>query len=319
VDRPVIVVALGGNALAPPGRWVTIHDQFRHTRQSLDVVVDLVKASWRVVIVHGNGPQVGNALLRNELAAHLVEPLPLGILVASTAGWIGYMIQQSLANALRRSGLTEDVITVITQTEVSAEPDGMRPTKPIGGALTREDVARLRERGISVATDASGRTRRLAPSPAPVDVVEWETVKRLLDAGSIVVAGGGGGTPVRRVGRARGQDRFEGVEAVVDKDLTAALLGARVGADTLLILTNVPAVYRDWGTDRALPIPRMSVDEVDRLLASGTLGTGSMRPKMEAAQRFIRAGGRRVIVSDLAQGMAALQGDAGTTITESEH
>ena len=275
-EAQTIVVALGGNALAPPGRRVTIHDQFRHTRESLQVVVELVRLGWSVVIVHGNGPQVGNALMRNELAANVVEPLPLGVLVASTAGWIGYMIQQSLSNALRSAGLEREVVTVITQTDVVAAPENLEPSKTIGGALTRALAAQLRGRGVPLGKDKQGRMRRLARSPAPVDVVEWPALGALLEGGCVVVAGGGGGTPVCRTG----EGDWQGIEAVVDKDRTAAIIAQRVRADTLLILTNVPAIYRSWGTDDARPIDRLTLAEAHSLLETGDLGAGSMAPKL---------------------------------------
>lgn len=306
-----IVVALGGNALAPQGEGVTVYDQFRHTRESLAAVVALAADGWRIAIVHGNGPQVGNALRRNELAMHEVEPLPLGVLVAGTAGWIGYMIQQSLINALRREGVDRQVITVITQTVVAHDdPRLAEPTKPIGRTLSEETAATLRARGDVVALDGAGRLRRMAPSPTPVDIVEAEAVKQLVDEGKIVVAAGGGGTPVY-ADPAKGLD---GVDAVVDKDRSAAVLGRCLEADTLLILTDVAAVHRDWGTDRAAAIPRMTVSESRRLLETEQLGRGSMAPKLEAATAFVAAGGRRAVIAHLSEGAAALRGDAGTTI-----
>ena len=191
------MVALGGNALAPPGGQTTIADQFKHARKSMTAVVRMAKEGWRIVIVHGNGPQVGNALLRNELARDRVEPLPLGVLVAVTAGWIGYMLQQSLQNALTDAGVYRDVLTVITQTVVHVD-DRKTPeaTKPIGLALSRDEVADLVRRGISVQKDASGRARRLVPSPVPQDVVEARAIRELVTGGKIVVAAGGGGAPV---------------------------------------------------------------------------------------------------------------------------
>jgi len=306
-----IVVALGGNALAPVGETVTVHDQFRHTRESLEVVVTLAEAGWRIAIVHGNGPQVGNALRRNECAMDQVEPLPLGVLVAGTAGWMGYMVQQSLQNALRKAGVDRQVLTVITQTLVARDDPSLHdPTKPIGMAIDESLADALRARGDHVGKDAAGRLRRLAPSPNPVDVVEADAVKQLVDEGKIVVAAGGGGTPVYDdpgVG-------FEGVDAVVDKDRTAAILGARLGADTLLILTDVAAVHHDWGTEHARPIRRMTVSEAHTLLRTESLGRGSMVPKLEAAIKFVELGGRRAVIAHLAEGMPALEGETGTSI-----
>lgn len=311
-SRPgTIVVALGGNALAPPGERATIHDQFRHTRESLAAIVQLAAQGWRIAIVHGNGPQVGDELFRNEVARDRVEPLPLGVLVASTAGWIGYMIQQSLQNALRRAGISREVLTLITQTVVDrTDPEALRPTKPIGHALPADLLARLEAEGAPVGRDAGGRWRRLAPSPRPVDVVEADAVRRLVEQGAIVVAAGGGGPPVYF----DPDLLWEGVDAVVDKDRVAAILGRRVGADTLLILTDVDAVYRGWGTPDQRPIRRLGLVEAEALLREGQLGEGSMRPKVEAAVQFVRQGGERAVIGHLAQGPAALAGETGTTI-----
>jgi carbamate kinase len=307
-----IVVALGGNALAPAGERAEIHTQFRHTRQSLTAVVALAQDGWQIAIVHGNGPQVGDALERNEAAHHRIAPLPLGVLVAATAGWIGYMIQQSLQNALLNAGTDREVLTVITQTAIDVDDAALqKPTKPIGHALESGLVERLRARGAAVGQDARGRWRRLAPSPVPTDVVEADAVRKLVFEGKIVIASGGGGPPVyfdRTLG-------WEGVDAVVDKDRVAAILGTRLGADTLLILTDVDAVYRDWGTADATPIRRMSLDEAEAMLRGGALGVGSMRPKVEAAVGFLRGGGQRAVIADLNLGLQAIRGETGTTIT----
>ncbi|HWZ28773.1 MAG TPA: carbamate kinase [Gemmatimonadales bacterium] len=315
-DTPrVIVVALGGNAVAPQGERPTIGNQFRHTRQSLAPIVELARAGWGIVLVHGNGPQVGDELARNERAAEQLEPLPLGVLVAATAGWMGYMIQQSLQNALRKAGIDRQVITVVTQTLCDAgDPDLRTPTKPIGHALDEPTRARLVARGVPVREERPGRWRRLAPSPRPVAVVERRMIADLAGRGHIVVACGGGGPPVyddERLG-------LEGLDAVVDKDRVAAVLGRELEASALLILTDVDAVYRNFGTPGQERISRLSLAEAERLLAGSELGSGSMRPKVEAAADFVRHGGARATIAELASGLRALSGEAGTTITK-EH
>jgi carbamate kinase len=311
VSPGTIVVALGGNAVAPPGVRPSIANQFRHTRASLGTVVELARAGWGIALVHGNGPQVGDDLMRNEIAADQVEPLPLGVLVAATAGWMGYMIQQSLQNALAQAGVPRSAVTLVTQTLCDPEdPDLRRPSKPIGHPLDLPRLARLRQRREPLVEERPGRFRRLAPSPRPRGVVEHDLIRRLVDAGTIVIACGGGGPPVYRDPTLG----LEGIDAVVDKDRTAAALALAIDARALLILTNVDAVYEDFGGPAPQPLRRLTLAEADTLLASGALGGGSMHPKVEAAADFVRHGGERAVIADLAQGLPALAGRAGTTI-----
>ncbi len=306
-----VVIALGGNALAPAGEPPTIANQFRHTRESLAPVVELAREGWLIALVHGNGPQVGDSLARNELAANEVEPLPLGVLVAETAGWIGYMIQQSLQNALERSGIRREVITVVTQTVVEHDDPALgRPTKFIGHHLSVERKDKLVAAGVAVGKDKGGTWRRLTASPIPVGIVEGEAIRHLVDSGTIVVACGGGGPPVYRDPKLG----YEGVDAVVDKDRTAAILAHELKAEILLILTDIQGVFRDFGTPSAAPIRRMTVVEAEAMLAGKQLGTGSMRPKVEAAVSFVRSGGSRAVIAELGSGPAALRGETGTTI-----
>jgi len=306
------VVALGGNALALADETVTITSQFRHARESMAMIVELARAGWGIVLVHGNGPQVGDELARNEAARRLVEPLPLGVLVAETAGWIGYMLQQSLQNALAAARVPREVATVITQTLVDRyDPALNHPSKPIGHPLSDAEVARLRDAGRAVGRDGAGRWRRMATSPRPLAVVELPVVRQLVERGTIVIASGGGGAPVY-------DDPLlglEGVDAVVDKDRVAAILAAQLGAEALLILTNVDAVFEGWGTPAARPIRRMSVTRADALIAAGELDEGGMRPKIEAAADFVRATGGRAVIGRMGAGPAALRGETGTTIT----
>jgi carbamate kinase len=309
---PTAVLALGGNALARSGEPATVTNQFRRARESVAPIVELAKQNWRIVIVHGNGPQVGDALVRNEAARKVAEPLPLGVLVAETAGWIGYMLQQSLQNALAAARVEREVVTVITQTLVDRyDPALSEPTKPIGHALSPHEAARLREAGRAVGKDGAGSWRRMATSPIPLGVVEFPLIKRLLDLGTLVIAAGGGGPPVY-------QDPIlglEGLDAVVDKDRVSSILGSQLGAEVLMILTNVDAVFEGWGTPDARPIRRMSVEQAESMIANGSLDAGGMKPKIEAASAFVRRGGSRAIIARLSDGPAALRGSAGTTIT----
>jgi carbamate kinase len=305
------VLALGGNALAREGEEPTIVNQFRRARESMAMVVELARDGWRIVLVHGNGPQVGDELTRNEAARRLVQPLPLGVLVAETAGWIGYMLQQSLQNALAAARVRRDVVTVVTQTLVDRyDPALRRPSKPIGHALTEAEVARLRQADRAVGRDGAGNWRRMTASPVPLGVVELAVVRTLVERGTIVVAAGGGGPPVY-------DDPLlglEGVDAVVDKDRVAAILASQLGAEVLMILTNVDAVFEGWGTPAPRPVPRMTVSQAEAMIAGGGLDEGGMKPKVEAAAAFARDTGGRAIIARLSGGPAALRGETGTTI-----
>jgi carbamate kinase len=309
--RRTVVVAIGGNALSPSGESASVANQFRHTRESLVPIVDLATQGWRIAIVHGNGPQVGDELLRNQVARERVEQIPLGVLVAETAGWIGYMIQQSLQNALAQAGSDRRVVTLITQACVEPDDPALsRPTKFIGRGLSEEAADELRREGVLIEKDPRGNLRRLVPSPVPVEIVESDMVRELVFRGDIVIAAGGGGIPVYRdpvLG-------LEGVDAVVDKDRAAAILAREIGASILLILTDVDGVYENWGTDAAKRIPRLSVRQAEGLVSGESLGAGSMRPKLEAALHFLAAGGDRAIIASLENGPAALAGEAGTMI-----
>lgn len=313
---PLAVIAIGGNALAPAGERSNIHDQFRHTRESLGPIVDLVRDGWNVCIVHGNGPQVGDELVRNELARYDAPPLPLGVLVAATAGWIGYMMQQSLENALRRFGSTRRVATIITQVQVDEnDPALLNPTKFIGRELEPDRVAELEREGHKVKADGNGRMRRVVGSPKPIAIHELEVIRTLVQAGVLVIAVGGGGAPIYDH-PALG---WEGVDAVIDKDLASAVLARDLGAELLLILTDVDAVYRDWGKPTQKPIERITVDEAERLDAAGEFGEGSMAPKIRAAVDFVRRTGGRAVITELQRGREAVRGKAGTSIIASEN
>jgi len=305
------VVALGGNALSPPGEPSTIADQFRHTRESLAPIVDLARDGWRLCVVHGNGPQVGDELVRNEVARTDVEPLPLGILVGATAGWIGYMIQQSLENALRRTGNNRRVTTIITQVLVDpADPALRDPSKFIGHAIPEDRASKLIAEGHAVRVDSNGMYRRVVGSPAPLGIHDLPIIRPLVEGGTIVIACGGGGVPVF-LDRQKG---LEGVDAIVDKDAAAAVLARELDAELLLILTNVDAVYADWGKPSKRRLSTLTVDEARALDDSGAFGEGSMAPKVRAAADYVSATGGRAVIAALEQGMEAVAGRAGTTI-----
>ncbi len=280
-----LVIALGGNAISPEGEADTIENQFRHVRATAQRVATLVQDGWdRIVITHGNGPQVGNVVRRVEHSRDIAPWLSLDICVADTQGGMGYMIQQCLNNALAKAGLTMSAATVVTEVVVDAsDPAFGRPSKPIGP------------------------DHKLVPSPNPLRVVEAAAIAGLMNAGILVVAGGGGGVPV-----VEGPDGLHGVEAVVDKDLTAGLIARAVGAGMLVILTDVDGVYSDFGTEQAKILRTISSDDLRQV---GRFEEGSMGPKVEAACRFVEAGGEKAVIAALDDLIDAVAGRAGTTVT----
>lgn len=306
-----VVIAIGGHALSPAGGPAEIRTQFLHTRESLAPILEFARHDWGIAIVHGNGPQVGDALLRNERARSIVDELPLGVLVAGTAGWIGYMIQQSLQNALARAGIERRVVTVINQVLVDRDrPSSREPRKFVGRTVDPEIARELLGEGVDLRPDRKGKLRRIVPSPEPLAIVESETVRALVHGGTIVVSCGGGGTPVY-LDPALG---LEGMDSVVDKDRAAAILAHDIDASLLLILTDVEGVYRSFGSPEQVLIPRLTPAEGRALLSEEDLGEGSMGPKLEAAIQFVERGGKRSVIAELQHGAAALDGWTGTTI-----
>lgn len=310
--RHTAVIALGGNALSP-AKHSTIYDQFRHTREALAPIVDLALDGWNVCLVHGNGPQVGDELLRNEMARHEVSPLPLGVLVAATAGWMGYMVQQSLENLLRRSGSRRDVATVITQVHIAPDDPALtNPVKFIGHEIPQARADALAKEGLVIRPDGRNRLRRVVGSPVPLAIHELEVIRHLVDRGTIVVACGGGGAPIYYDNKLQG---WEGVDAVVDKDLASAVLARDLNAELLVILTDVDAIYLDWGQPTQRPIRTLTIAEAQRMDAEKAFGEGSMAPKVRAAIDFVRRTGGRAVITELSRGREAVRGESGTTIT----
>lgn len=311
-NRKTIVVALGGNAIIEEGTEGTITQQFANTRKSLAAIVGMIADGHKVVLTHGNGPQVGVHLIQNEAASAQVPPSPLGVIVADTQGSMGYMIAQSLANTMRLRGIDKDVVTVITQVEVDpADPSMLNPTKYVGPFYKAEQVEKLRGRGWIIKEDPGRGFRRVVPSPIPLDVVEKETIRNLIDEGKIVIAVGGGGIPVYR----EADGRLEGVDAVIDKDRASSLLANLIGADELIILTGVDRVAINFKKPNQKVFDHLTVAECERYLAEGQFPKGSMGPKIEAACDFVRRGGARVIITSLENATLAVEGKAGTVVT----
>ena len=306
-----VVIALGGNALLRHGEEDTIEEMRGSARFAAERVVDIAAAGWEIVVTHGNGPQVGRILLQQDAARGVVHPMPLDVCGAESQGQIGYLLQVAVGDVFFERDMERPVATVLTLTRVRAnDPAFQNPTKPIGPFYEEEQARTLGEdHGWTMAADAHGGWRRVVPSPEPYSIVESSAITQLVADGVVVIASGGGGVPVLDAG-----PRLVGVEAVVDKDLAAAILARDVGAKLLLDLTDVKGVLRGFGTDSAELIDRLTLAEAKAMLDAGELGAGSMAPKVRAAVNFVEAGGERAVIASLADAMAAIEGQAGTTI-----
>lgn len=307
-----VVIALGGNALLDPKTNGSIAEQIRTIEHSCAKIAQIIAAGYRVVVTHGNGPQVGNLLIQQEEARELVPPLPLDVCGAMTQGQLGYLLQQKLREALASFGIVKPVVTVVTQVLVERDdPAFAEPTKPIGPFYAERELPFLEQKGYVLRRVGRGAKpwRRVVASPEPKEIVEVESIKALLAAGSIVIACGGGGVPV-----VREDGRLSGVEAVIDKDLASALLAEELGAEILLILTDVERVALFFGTSQQVFLEKLSVREARKYLLEGHFPQGSMGPKIEAAVRFIEGGGERAYITSLEKAPEALAGRAGTEI-----
>lgn len=315
-DRGLVVLAIGGNSLISDQAHQRVTDQFDVTRETCQHIRTMVSKGWRVVITHGNGPQVGFILRRCELSLHELHPVPLDSIGADTQGALGYMIQQSLLNAFRRHGMEQRVVSVVTQVRVDPEdPAFVLPSKPIGSFMDAETARRrVREEGWRIAEDAGRGWRRVVASPRPQEIVEREAICALVGAGFVVIAVGGGGIPV--VADLSGELR--GVPAVIDKDYASALLAQQLGADRFVISTGVDQVSLDFGKPTQRPIDRMTLDEARAHLAAGQFPAGSMGPKMTAIIDFLEAGGREAVVTSPALLAEAMEGRAGTHVVAGE-
>jgi carbamate kinase len=309
-----VVVALGGNALLRRGQQDTFENLYGSARSAAEQVADIAASGWEVVVTHGNGPQVGRILLQQEAARRWVHPMPLDVCGAESQGLIGYLLQVTIGDVFFERGMERPVATVLTLTRVRPDDRAfVEPTKPIGPFYEQDEANELAAtHGWVMRADAHGGWRRVVPSPDPYSIVEAPVIRRLVADGVIVIASGGGGIPVVEDG-----PRLVGREGVVDKDLAAAILARDVEASTLLILTDVEHVQRDFGTEHAEPIERMTPSEARGLLEAKEFGAGSMGPKVEAAVRFVEQGGRRASIGALDAAVAVLSGDLGTSIVGS--
>ena len=310
--RKTIVVALGGNAISQQFEEGNIYQQFVNTRQSLSGVADLISLGYRVLISHGNGPQVGNQLIRIESARDQVPVLPLGIVVADIQGGMGYMIAQCLTNVLQDRGVKKEIVCIVTQMIVNKnDPSLKNPTKFVGPFFKKEQVDELvNVRGWMVKEDPGRGWRRVVPSPKPIEIVEKGVIKRLVEEDVVVIASGGGGIPVY----VEATGWLEGLDAVIDKDAASAVMARDIGAEELMILTGVEKVALNFGKPNQRLIDKMKISEAKKYLQEGHFPAGSMGPKIEASINFLEKGGEKVIITSIEKSIQAVKGKAGTTI-----
>jgi len=306
------VVAFGGNALLKPEDRGTQEEQIARAKQAARWLAEIVRHGYKLLVVHGNGPQVGNILVQAEEASTKIPPQSLDVCVAQTEGSIGFMLQQAIRNRLESIGMGGEVAAVLTEVEVDAnDPAFKRPTKPIGPFFTRYRAEALeRDLGWTMREDSGRGWRHVVPSPRPLRILNMKTISRMIAEASVVIAAGGGGIPV-----VRGRDgQWRGIEAVIDKDYASALLASELRADLFIVLTGVPKVAIDFGKPSQQNVDRLSVAEAEKHLASGQFPAGSMGPKIEASIQFVHATGKQVIITDVDHLRDALEGREGTVI-----
>jgi len=308
------VLAIGGNSLIKDKNHIALSWQYEAVKETSTYISDLIEEGLDIVITHGNGPQVGFIYRRGELARHELPLIPLDICRADTQGAIGYMIQKALLNEFRKRNISKKVTVVVTQTIVDRDdPSFTFPTKPIGSFMSEEEaLTHKKKSGWKIIEDARRGFRRVVPSPLPREVIELDVIKLLVESGYIVIAAGGGGIPVIR----NEQGDLEGVEAVIDKDLSSSLLARNLGADTFIISTVVDAIYLNFGKENQNPIRCATLSEIKKYMEEGHFNPGSMKPKIEAIVEFLEGGGKKAIVTSPENLLRAIEGKAGTTIRD---
>ncbi|MGD0916166.1 MAG: carbamate kinase [Thermodesulfobacteriota bacterium] len=310
-DNPLVLVAMGGHAFIQKGEKGTIEEHEKNSDYIVGLLMTLVERNYNIVITHGNGPQVGNLLIQNELCRKEVPFNPLDVLVAMTEGSLGYILQQSLLNQLRSKNIPRYVVTVVTQVIVDEnDPAFDKPTKPIGPFLAKKEAEYRRDTlGWEIIEDAGRGWRRLVPSPQPIRVIQRDMIREAARVGHIVVAAGGGGIPIRKE---PDDGPYRRVEAVIDKDLTSSLLAAEIDASVLIILTAVPNVYFNFGKADQRPLGAVTLEEIEAYHKEGHFLPGSMGPKIQAVINFLKAGGKRALITNPESLHQAIEGRAGT-------
>ena len=310
-EKKVAVVAVGGNALIVDKHKQTIPDQFDAIKETMGHIAGMIQDGWDVVITHGNGPQVGFILRRSELAMHELHPVPMDYCGADTQGAIGYMAQKALRNEFKKRGIKKEAVTVVTQVQVDAEdPAFAKPSKPVGSFLDEATAKERMAEGQDFIEDAGRGWRRVVPSPKPMNIIEVDAIKKLIESGFTVIAVGGGGIPV--VEKEDGDLR--GVEAVIDKDFASGLLANLINADLLVISTAVEKVAINFNKPDQKWIDEMTVAEAEKYIAEGHFAPGSMLPKVQAIVRFLKEGGKKALITDPPNIQRALNGETGTWV-----
>ena len=312
MSQRTVMIALGGNALSPKKEAGTFVQQFSHTRKSLKAVMHFVRRDYNICITHGNGPQVGAELTRHDIAGNVIPPMPLGVLVANTQGTMGYMIQQSLQNALYNENTEREVVSFISQMKVDGEDPAIeKPRKYIGKSYTAAQARKYMDKFGWLMKEQEPETwRRVVPSPKPLYIFNGKSIKHLVDFGSIVIAGGGGGIPSYNLE----DGTLEGLNGVIDKDMTAALLGRIIKAQEMFIITDVDNIYLNFKTDAEEAINETTENDMESWLREGHFWRGTMEPKIRAALYFLKYHGEEVIITSIGNIEKALQKQAGTRI-----
>ena len=312
MNKKTVIIALGGNALSPKNEAGTIQQQFKHTRESLMAVLHFVKSGYNICITHGNGPQVGAEMQRNEISMKDIPPLPLNVLVANTQGAIGYMVQQSLQNALYSIKSKREVVTFLSQMKIDEnDPALNEPEKYIGKTFSKEKAIELSKRyKWNIKEQEEDQWRRVVPSPNPLYIFNGKSIKHLVDFGTIVIAGGGGGIPSYNSKKGS----LRGLDGVVDKDKTAALIGRIIRAKEYFIITDVDNIYLNYNKENQKKVEKATVSEVKKMLEEGHFGAGSMEPKIKSALYFLKHHGEKVVITSINKIEDAILGKAGTQI-----
>lgn len=312
MKNKLALIAFGGNAMLSANEKGTAKEQYNNARKAAKLMVDIIKKGFELIVVHGNGPQVGNVLLQMESASDTVPPFPLDVCDAMTEGSMGYMLERAILNELRRQSIDKEVVTIMTQVIVDREDGAFaNPTKPIGPFYNVSRAKQLKKVNKWAMVEDAGRGfRRVVPSPKPIDVVPKKAIRSMVEEGIIVIAAGGGGIPVFLNSRGC----VQGVEAVIDKDFASSLIAKEAGVDLFIILTGIDRVMENFGKENARPVKKMDLNKAQKMLDEGQFPAGSMGPKISASIEYIEGGGKEVIITSSEKFRLALVGKSGTKI-----